>query len=114
MVKCCDMTAAMLRHTAQIQQPVDTPDGQGGSVRSWATFAIVRCSIKPVSSREQVFLESIHNTLAARMVMRYRGGITGEMVVLFNGLRHNIRGVPRNIENLNRWLELDLEQGVAI
>lgn len=113
-MKCCEMTAAMLRHTAQIQAPTDAPDGQGGTVRTWTTVATVRCSIKPISSREQVFLESIHNTLAARMVMRYRSGITGEMVVLFNEVRHNIKGTPRNLENLNRWLELDLEQGVAI
>lgn len=113
-MKCCDITAGMLRHSAQIQSPTDTPDGQGGTVRVWTTVDTVRCRIKPVSSREQVFLESIHNTLAARMVMRYRADITGEMVVLFNGVRHNIRGVPRNLENLNRWLELDLEQGVAI
>lgn len=108
------MTAAMLRHSAQIQAPVDTPDGQGGSTRVWSTVATVRCSIKPVSSRERVFLESIDNSLNSRMVMRYRADVTGEMIVLFNGLRHNIRGTPRNIENLNRWLELDLEQGVAI
>lgn len=113
-MKCCDMTAAMLRHSAQIQAPVDTPDGMGGVTRDWVTLATVRCNIRPVSSRERVFLESIDNSLNSRMVMRYRADVTGEMVVLFNGLRHNIRGVPRNLENRNRWLELDLEQGVAI
>lgn len=113
-MKCCDITAATLRHKAEIQKPVDVSDGQGGLERTWVTFATVRCGIIPVSSREQVFLDSIRNTLASRLVMRYRNDITGEMVVRFKGLRHNIRGTPRNMENLNRWLEIELEQGVAI
>lgn len=113
-MKCCDITAATLRHRADIQQAVKVSDGQGGTNINWVTVASVRCGIKPVSSREQVFLDSIRNTLSSRLVMRYRADITGDMVVLFKGMRHNIRGTPRNIENLNRWLEIDLEQGVAI
>lgn len=114
-MKCCELTAASLIHVADIQNATKVPDGQGGSENTWATVVpAVRCKVSPISSREQVHLDRLESTLASRMVMRYRSDVTAGMVVLFKGFRHNIRGVPRNIENRNRWLELDLEEGVAI
>jgi len=115
MAACCELTAASLVHVADIQAATVVSDGQGGTTNTWATVVpSVRCRVVPVSSREQVHLDRLESTLASRMVMRYRSGVTAGMVVLFKGLRHNIRGEPRNLENRNRWLELDLEQGVAI
>ncbi len=92
------------------------PDGRAAAENTLATIVpAVRCRITPVSSREQVRLDRLESTLASRMVMRYRSDVTGRNdCILFKGLRHNIRGVPRNLENRNRWLELDLEEGVAI
>lgn len=114
-MKCCELTSASLIHVADIEGPTKVPDGQGGNTNSWGVVIhAVRCKVTPISSREQVHLDRLESTLASRMVMRYRSDVTAGMVVLFKGFRHNIRGKPRNLENRNRWLELDLEEGVAI
>jgi SPP1 family predicted phage head-tail adaptor len=49
-----------------LQQPVETPDDQGGTVRTWTTFATVWAQVVPVSARRGVEAD------AAGAVQRYR------------------------------------------
>lgn len=114
-MNCCDLSAASLRHRVDLRRAAQAPDGQGGFVATWATYAgNVRARVTPVSSREAVYLDSLRSTLAARCVLRYRADLLPGDVVLFGGVIYQIKGDPRNIENRNLWLEMDLEKWVAI
>lgn len=113
-MKCCDLTAAKLRHRVDLQRATDTPDGMGGTSRAWSTvIANLPAFVDPVLSREQVRLAAIRAPLEARCFIRYRPGVSASDVILYNGSRYNVRAV-RDIENARRWLELELEGLAAI
>lgn len=113
-MKCCELTAATLRHRVDIERASETSDGQGGSVKAWQGVAQgVRAFVDPVLSREQVRLDAIRSPIVARCFMRYRSDVTAEDVIAFDGKRYNVRAV-RDIENARRWLELELEAAAAI
>ena len=114
-MKCCDLSAASLRNLIDLRRATQEADGQGGFTSTWTTYAAsIRAKVTPVSSREAVYLDSLRSTLAARCVVRYRADLRASDVVLFGGVMYQIKGEPRNIENRNLWLELDLEKWVAI
>lgn len=113
-MKCCDLTAAKLRHRVDVQRATETSDGQGGMVRAWSTVAAnIAAFVDPVLSREQVRLDAIRSPIVARCFMRYRADLSASDVILFDGKRYNVRAV-RDIENARRWLELELEAVAAI
>lgn len=114
-MKCCELSAADLRHRVDLRRGQDAPDGQGGFTKTFVTYAgAVRARIVPTSSREAVYLDSLRSTLVARCTLRFRADVLAGDVVLFGGVMYQIKGEPRDIENMRRWLELDLEKLVAV
>lgn len=111
-MKCCELTAADLRHVVQLQRATETPDGQGGTARAWSTFASCRAKVSQISAREAVQLAAIRSPVVARCVIRYRADLTASDCILFNGQRFAISGAPVDLEFRGRWLEIEL-QGVA-
>ena len=111
-MKCCEITAADLRHVVQLQRAAEAPDGQGGTIRTWSTFASTRAKMSQISAREAVQLAATRSPVIARCVIRYRGDLTATDCILFNGQRYAISGAPVDLEFRGRWLEIDL-QGVA-
>jgi SPP1 family predicted phage head-tail adaptor len=108
-MKCCEITAGDLRHFVELQRATDAPDGQGGTVRTWATFATCRAKMIQISAREAVQLAAIRSPIVARCVIRYRADIAAKDCVLFNGRRYAITGAPVDLEFARRWLEINLE-----
>lgn len=53
-----------------IQQPQDAPDDQGGTVRTWTTYATVWASVTPMSTRCDVQAGSDGATQNYRIVVR--------------------------------------------
>ena len=112
-MKCCEITAADLRHVVELQRAAEAPDGQGGTVRTWRTYATgVRARVAQISAREAVHLAAIRSPVVARCVIRFRADVTASDVILFNGHRYAISGEPVDLEYRHRWLEIDL-QGLA-
>ena len=59
-----------------IQQPIDTPDDQGGVVRSWTTFATVWAQVTPLGARRDVEADSDGATQGYRIVLRSNLSLT--------------------------------------
>jgi SPP1 family predicted phage head-tail adaptor len=113
-MKCCEITAADLRHVIQLQRASEAPDGQGGTVKTWQTYASPRAKVSQISAREAVQLAAIRSPIVARCVIRWRADVTAADVVLFNGQRYAITGQPADLEFSRRWLVLDLAGVQAI
>ncbi len=108
-MKCCELTAADLRHRITLEQPIDVSDGQGGIVRQWAAYAIgIRAKVQPVSVREAVQFAAIQSPIGARCFIRYRPGVNAQDRVVFNGRAFELVGEPIDLEFSGRWLELQL------
>ena len=111
-MKCCDLYGGLLRKKIALQSKTRTPDGSGGFTLVWATYATVRAKIDTKPGREQVEADRLSATQMLRAVIRYRADVNEVDRVSFAGKVYQIRSVV-NVEFKNKWLELDLEQGVA-
>ena len=112
-MKSCDMGASKLRERVKLQRKNTQPDGAGGLLVEWVTYAEVRAFVAPVSSRERMFSERIEPVITHRIVIRYRDDIDAADRIVWRGHEMRIEP-PRNIEARDRWLEFDAEMGVAV
>lgn len=111
-MKCCDLTAGMLRQRIELQAEQSTPDGSGGLTTEWHTFATVRAHIKALSGAQRLQAERLESVVRYRAVIRFRDDVFANVRVLYNGRAYNVQAVW-DIEERRQWLELDLAQGVA-
>jgi len=63
------------------QQLVDTPDGQGGSSRTWQVFDQTIGAIEPLSAQERLAQGAVGSTATHWIFRAYRSGITPAMRV---------------------------------
>lgn len=112
MMKCCDITAGMLRHPVEIQRQVTTAIGGGATALSYTTRANVRGYFKGLSGTERLYADRLDATTRARLIIRYRSDVVESDRVVIAGRTYQIRYI-NNIELRDRWLEIDLDGGVA-
>jgi SPP1 family predicted phage head-tail adaptor len=112
-MKCCDLTAGMLRHIVEFQNPPAIADGQGGVEGSWTTHASnVRGALRPVSGNERYFGQQLESAVTHHFFMRYRNDITAKQRLVYEGRNFQVRAVI-DIEERKQWLDLLVEEGVA-
>jgi SPP1 family predicted phage head-tail adaptor len=111
-MKCCDMTAGMLREPLALQREVSESDGFGGQEKAFQTYANTRAYVKPMSGREAVFGMQLEGRITHRIFMRYRADLKPKDRIVLRDTALNVRSVI-NIEMRNKWLEVICEEGVA-
>ncbi len=111
-MKCCDLTAGMLRTSVALQSQTRTADGVGGYTITWATYATVQAHVRQSSGREAMQADRLQDTAMLRCVIRYRSDVEPQHRVKIGSDVYQIRSID-NIEFRNRWLSLLLEVGVA-
>ena len=111
-MKCCELSAGMLRTPVAIQAIVKTPDGAGGFAHTWVTLDTVRAHVKPLSGSEAVRGMQIEDKVSHRIFMRYRADVKAKDRLLIEGEPYNIRAVL-DLEMRKRWMEILAEKGVA-
>lgn len=114
-MKCCDRTAGMLRTPCAFERPVRSADGIGG--RGPVTYAAVagaagRCHFRALSGSERWQAQRVEATTRNRIVCRYFPGLVESDTVVIAARRYNIRFI-NNVEMRGRWLEIDIDGGVA-
>lgn len=111
-MKCCDLSAGMLREFLTFQRKTLTSDGKGGQNVVWQTLFDTYGAVRPLSGRESVFGMQLEGTVTHRIFIRYRDDLTEADRVLVRGQPYQIRAVI-NLEMMNRWIELPCDSGVA-
>jgi SPP1 family predicted phage head-tail adaptor len=113
-LKCCDMHAGMLRELVTFQRRSLASDGAGGQTETWATIsgAPTRAFVKPVGGSERFASDRTEATVRLRLVTRYNSGLREGDRVKIRGRVHNIRFLD-NVEFQDRWLQIDVDGGVA-
>jgi SPP1 family predicted phage head-tail adaptor len=111
-VKCCEITAGMLREPIALQREVSEDDDFGGQVKEFQTFANTKAYVKPLSGREAVFGMQLEGRLTHRIYMRYRADLHPKDRIVIRGEPVQVRSVI-NLELRNKWLEVLCEEGVA-
>lgn len=113
-IKCCDMNAGKLKEPVTFQRKTLTSDGAGGQTQSWATIsgAPSRAFVMPSSGSERYASDRVEATVRLRLVVRYTTALRESDRVQIRGRVHNIRFID-NIEFANKWLQIDVDGGVA-
>ena len=111
-MKCCDLTAGMLRHTIEIIEQVRAPDGLGGVALTWATKLTAKAKIQPTGGGESYRFDRIDGVVTHKVFMRYVAGITAADRVRFGGRDFRILAAL-NLEERNLWLELRCDEREA-
>lgn len=100
-----------LKTRLAIEVPVETPDGQGGVARSYATVATVWAALLPRAARGDVSADAAGASVSYRIILR-----RGTPLTLRNRLRDgsNIYRIVtlREIDD-GRFVEIDAELRVA-
>lgn len=111
-MKCCEITAGMLREPVTVHRQVSASDGMGGQAIQWVDLLTASASVIPLSGREAVQAMQLQASVTHRVTMRYRADLTPADRIIVRGKPMQIRAII-NVEMRNRWLELICDDGVA-
>ena len=113
-MKCCDMSAGLLREPVTFQRQTRVSDGAGGQTQTWAAIAGApsRAFVRAATGNERYSHDRIEATVRLKLVTRYNAGLRESDRVLIRGKAHNIRFL-NNLEFRNQWLEILVDGGVA-
>lgn len=113
-MKCCDLNSGKLKEPVTFQRKTLTSDGAGGMTQTWTTVsaAPTRAYVLPVSGSERYASDRVEATVRLRLVVRYTSGLLESDRVQIRNRIHNIRFID-NIEFANKWLQIDVDGGVA-
>lgn len=112
MAKCCDFTAGMMREPVEIQEQSKVDIGGGATEISYTNKANLRGFVKPLSGGERLYAERLDAQTRNRLVIRYRSDLLESDRVIIRNKAYQIRFI-NNVEFRDKWLEVDLDGGVA-
>jgi SPP1 family predicted phage head-tail adaptor len=113
---CCKYTAGMMREPVTFQRMGSATNVDGNVVAgAWATItaAPTRGMVRPLSGYEASQAQRLNAEVKLLVVVRYTAALREADSVLIRGLRHNIRYI-KNVDFADKWLEIDIEGGVAV
>lgn len=96
----------------ELQSLSTTPDGQGGVVRSWSTYATVYAKVSPLRGRKLWAARQAQSELSHEVIIRWRSDVGTDDRVVWSGAAEplSIRAVV-NVEARNVVLALDCLEG---
>jgi len=101
-----------LRTRLVLQQPVETPDGQGGVVRTWSSFGNAWAQVTPLGASHTNEADSEAATQRYRIVMRSNFSLTLQHR-LVDGARIYTISAIRDGDKDRRFIEIDAERRVS-
>jgi head-tail adaptor len=112
-VKCCNMSAGMLREPVTFQRKTRTSDGSGGYTETWATVAgsPSRAFVTPTGGREWTAHDRVESMPRLKVVVRYFSGLLESDRLVIRSKAHDIVRID-NVEFRNKWLEITVDGGV--
>ncbi len=96
-----------------LDRPVTVDDGLGGATLTWQRYGLSRCWIGTQTGSEILQQQQLQNPRTVRIGMPYRKDILPtHRLTDERGVRYNVRSVV-NVNNLDKYLEIVAETGVA-
>ncbi len=96
-----------LKTRLTLQQPVETPDDQGGVTRTWSTFATVWAQVTALSARNTIEADSDGATQNYRIVMRGNFSLTLQHRLADGARVYTINAIRDRDDR--RFLEIDAQ-----
>lgn len=107
------LAAGRLRHRVTIQSPVVEQDSNGSPVTNWVdTWVNVPAAIEPLSAREFIAAQAAQSEVKARIVIRWRPGLSATQRILHNGKIYNPAGWLPDPESGREYVTAPVSEGV--
>lgn len=105
-----------LRHRITIQKPITSQDLETGvSTTNWVNVAQnVPAAIEPLSVREFVAAQAMQSQVTARIVIRYRPGLTAQMRILHGSRVYNPQGWLADADSGLEYLTAPCSEGTNL
>lgn len=101
-----------LRHRIDVQTATMSRDSNGDVVKSWATvFAAVPAEVLEGPGSEALANGQVNSTVAARITIRYRAGISHGQRILWKGVVYHLETTYRDA-TARQWQTLVCSAGV--
>ena len=113
---CCKYSAGKLKEPLTFQRMGAATNVDGNVVAAaWATIAgaPTKGMVRPLSGYEASQAQRLSAEVKLMLVVRYTASLREADSVLIRGLRHNIRYI-KNVDFDNKFLEIDVQGGVAV
>lgn len=110
------MNPNKLHHKITFQRASSTVADFGHRVDGWTNIATVFADVRPMGSNERMAAMQMQSGGTHVVTVRYQSdleSLTGKDRVLFGSRTFNIVGLPRNIDERNRVLAMDVTEGGA-
>lgn len=85
------MRIGQLDQRIELEHIVQAPDGGGGYVESWVSYAHVWANVRPMSGRERFQAQQTQAAADYRFTIRYRDDVTEADRIRWRGKTYNIR-----------------------
>lgn len=79
---------------------------------SWSDIATVWAAIEPLSAREFIAASATQSQIDARIVIRYRAGLTPDMRIIHGAKIYNPHGFLADAESGLEYLTIPVSTGV--
>jgi SPP1 family predicted phage head-tail adaptor len=108
------LAANRLRHRITIQRPITQQDPETGQLTTnWVAVATnIAAAIEPSSVREFVAAQAMQSQVIARIVIRYRPGLTAQMRILHGSRIYNPQGWLADPDSGIEYLTAPCSEGV--
>lgn len=111
-MKCCDVKGGDLRHRITVERSTETRDDYGGQTVAWTTRFSAWAKITPMSTSQILYARQLEHRVSHKIVIRFRDDIEIDDRISYDSRIFHVRGY-KNVEERDRWLEIEAEEGAA-
>tara|TARA_R100001510_G_scaffold31668_4_gene28321 strand:- start:1464 stop:1787 length:324 start_codon:yes stop_codon:yes gene_type:complete len=107
------MSIGKMRFEVALQKPTNTTDAGGGITEEYTTLSNLYANIEQTRGSESLRQGQVKEKTTHIFTIRYRRDIGTNFRILYDSDAYNIKTI-KNVDNRNRYLELECELGVAL
>jgi|TARA_B100000519_G_scaffold203105_1_gene224100 SPP1 family predicted phage head-tail adaptor len=106
------MSIGKMRFEIELQKPTNTRDAGGGITETFTTLSNLYADIRQTRGNESLKQGQVKEQTTHIFTIRYRKDIGTNFRIKYDDDNYNIRNI-KNIDNRNRYLEVECELGVT-
>jgi SPP1 family predicted phage head-tail adaptor len=106
------MSIGKMRFEIELQKPTNTRDAGGGITEAYTTLSNLYANIETTRGNETLRQGQVQEKTTHIFTIRYRRDIGTNYRIRYDSDNYNIKYI-KNLDNRNRYLEVECERGVA-
>jgi len=102
-----------MRYRVKVERSTNTRDAGGGISQAFSPTTTIYANIMPKSANSSYRQGMVQEKVTHEVTLRYMENIDTNSIIVFGSRRFNVRGII-NVDERDRFLKLQCEEGIAI